>query len=861
MNRDTAPFIKQTWNPWRGRAISLLAFVVLVTLVALRPLIGESYDTAQNSISAGLTELAPPIPAQTVVLDLLTLSASALILSRSWRAREYRSTGLEWGLLLILIAGVVSCAAAGQKRVAINAALDGLCMPVLAIALTQVMTRTWHRRLLLAVIVASAAANAVECLDEAYFSLPETVREYEQHREAFWGERGIPLDSDMVRMFEARLRAGESHGFLVHSNVTGGYLVMILLTAIGVVVAVFGGTKGSANRAENHAPGGGVESAVAGLWILGAVLALLMIWAIALTGSLGAIVGGAGGLGAWVLAWLARRWIAAHPRAAVGIGCGVVVVAGAAVVGHGLFHGTLPGASLNFRWRYWRASAPLIRDHVWTGVGRENFGRSYLQYKSILSPEEVSSPHNLFVQAAAEEGVIGLVGLCAMIVGAMLALARAHAERERHVALVAGASDSIDGAKPPAPGRGLRIDAARGKEQDAFRPRPLTGRPPSEASLPSNRREMGRRDEYSVRLAAALILVVVFAARCPLLGSDNGSYILWVTVVTGAVWLAALTLLLILTQLVSDWRWIAAGGAAGLAAFLIQDTINFALFVPASATTCFAIYALVMSSFRSRSSGAGSSGGSPGEEALHGGALSLVDRAESAAGDGKLIGVVVGVVALLLIATVWQAWFVVRSNRMLSEARRLMQSMQQVVSVDGVAKLFEAPARIDALDPTPWVEAGDWQLRASSAAAADWPDRLSAAIHAYQEALKRDPKSTDVRRRLARTYMEAARVAAGGRALSLGSAGECAAKGVAAAHEITQLYPEDPSAWRLLGECLSQSAASSGDGEGDRRSAAAALNRALVLDASRPEWEVIRRFSPDTRRQIESQIKELDTGG
>ena len=62
-----------------------------------------------------------------------------------------------------------------------------------------------------------------------------------------------------------------------------------------------------------------------------------------------------------------------------------------AAVGHGTYHGRLPGSSLNFRWQYWTASSELITDHAWTGVGRENFGHSYLGYKSIVSAEEVAA--------------------------------------------------------------------------------------------------------------------------------------------------------------------------------------------------------------------------------------------------------------------------------------------------------------------------------------------------------------------------------------------------------------------------------------------------------------------------------------
>ena len=36
---------------------------------------------------------------------------------------------------------------------------------------------------------------------------------------------------------------------------------------------------------------------------------------------------------------------------------------------HGVYHGSLPQDSLNFRWRYWVASARLVRQHPLAGVG------------------------------------------------------------------------------------------------------------------------------------------------------------------------------------------------------------------------------------------------------------------------------------------------------------------------------------------------------------------------------------------------------------------------------------------------------------------------------------------------------------
>jgi tetratricopeptide (TPR) repeat protein len=85
----------------------------------------------------------------------------------------------------------------------------------------------------------------------------------------------------------------------------------------------------------------------------------------------------------------------------------------AAVVGHGLYHGTLFQDSLTFRWRYWVGSARLIAAHPLLGVGWENFGPRYLAYRLPIASEEIRDPHNFIIRIVAELGIVG--GLLLMI--------------------------------------------------------------------------------------------------------------------------------------------------------------------------------------------------------------------------------------------------------------------------------------------------------------------------------------------------------------------------------------------------------------------------------------------------------------
>ena len=105
-------------------------------------------------------------------------------------------------------------------------ASDWLCLPVLTIALVQLMHLRSQRSLLLGAVLASACVQAGQCLEQHFVGFDETLEYYESIKEDFWARQGVDPDSPKVDAFERRMRARESAGFFPHSNVTGSYLVM-----------------------------------------------------------------------------------------------------------------------------------------------------------------------------------------------------------------------------------------------------------------------------------------------------------------------------------------------------------------------------------------------------------------------------------------------------------------------------------------------------------------------------------------------------------------------------------------------------------------------------------------------------------
>lgn len=511
------------------RVLETLSLFALLSVVALRPLVSESYDSGGSLFSRGLESVTDPSPVRTLVFDAVILLATLgwLFARAIGRTSPYRRTGLEWGGGLLLVASALSCVYAGNQRLAINGSVDWLCYPLLTIALSQLMTKSWHRRLLLGVVLASALVQAAQCFEQYFIGFDETWRHYLSIKVDLWGGQGVSLDSPKVEAFERRLLAHEAAGFLPHSNVAGSYLVLCSLAAMALATVAWRRAVGGMGQ-------------LRGLWTT--FTAGLIVCAATLTNSLGAWISGAVGLVVLCAGYRYRCWIERHRMRTVMIGWSVATVGLVAVVGHGLYHNSLPGWSLTFRWQYWRASAAMIGEHPITGVGRENFGRHYVQFKPIENPEEVANPHNLLVQAAADWGLPGLVGLVVMFVGVSLRFAL------------------------PPPGRS---------------PPGMSSEPPSALTIAA--------------WGAAFVLMLMLV-RPMLLGSDEPNFLFYSTVTVTLAWMVGFaSFYLGLGHGGSkDERCeslMIAGVGAGLLTVLLHDMINFALFVPGVATTFFALLA------------------------------------------------------------------------------------------------------------------------------------------------------------------------------------------------------------------------------------------------------------------------------
>lgn len=765
------------------RWIRTISLFLLAAVVTLRPLVAETYDSAQDPLSAALGGLADPSPVRTFVFDLLILAGAAgWSLSFALDAEPtYRRTGLAWGAGCILLAVVVSCLAAGNQRLAMNASIDWLCYPILAIALTQLTHRPWHRRVILAAILASACVQAAQCADQYFVGMDEAWEHYQREKAALWARQGVDLDSARVALYERRILSREASGFMPHSNIAASYLVLCGFTAAGLVTARWRAVARQlrTRRASGHPAPRGDEMPqpqhypIRLITASGTTLAAALIaFAVPLTKSLGAMLSAVAGAVMGILLILFRESISRHRTRVYVAGWLFVFAAGVGTLGYGLVENRLPGSSLTFRWQYWKASAQLIADHALTGVGRENFGRHYLQYKDIQSPEEVANPHDFIIQAGAAWGLLGIIGLLAMLFGA-----------SRHICLTRRAHHPVERASdgPDAPPRTLPMIAAW--------------------SFP--------------------LLFIVVVGRLPLLGTSDPNYLYYVSMTTGMIWFLGFTAFGAgagRPREVAESEaivWISV--ALGLFTFLLHDVISFAMFVPATATTFFALLGVC-----------------------------LAERSDDLRQLGRSttlrrwlpFGVVV--VAVVVISTVG----LLPVARATYYLRRARHTGQQVLPVPIRSQLadhyFRMAAQADPLDPTPWVERAQWLMHAAQVPQLR-RDALRFADESLSQAITRDPFSVRLRRMHMQLYRRKAQLT--GRLADYRAA-------IVAAEKVHDLYPSDPKALADLASCQLDAGEATGD-EALLRQSIASYRAALALDERRPSWETLRRLRAKERQAIE----------
>jgi O-antigen ligase/tetratricopeptide (TPR) repeat protein len=312
------------------------------------------------------------------------------------------------GLLLLVI--LVSVTRADSLRPAINMAGEWAGLVVAYFVVRQLFRDAVRQRVLVVSVLALAFTLAAHGIYQAFWGLELTRAEYRRDPAGMLRSLGIVPGSPEQQTFLNRLNSHEPFATFALANSLAGFLVAWL--PIGIVRLL-----------EPHAQQGSAALRQAGRLLAGGAV-LLTFLAIVLTQSrtaYAAVVVQVTGL-AWCYGLplvrqhgrRALRWLVAGGCIA-GLGLGITIFF--ALQRGKIDEKLLSQAtkSFGYRWEFWQATAQLVRDRFWLGVGPGNFREHYLRYKLPESSEEIADPHNLLLEVWATSGVFAALALVAAV--------------------------------------------------------------------------------------------------------------------------------------------------------------------------------------------------------------------------------------------------------------------------------------------------------------------------------------------------------------------------------------------------------------------------------------------------------------
>jgi putative inorganic carbon (HCO3(-)) transporter len=292
------------------------------------------------------------------------------------------------------------------------------------------------------------------------FGLPEVIKWVEiilvmllaidvaQRRGLTWILTGIFATTTLqalIGIYEARLRgvgplgfqlsAGvyRAYGTFEQPNPFAGFIGMVLPIAVAVTVYYGLCAAHSVIRNRISAPNllpsrltfyASRFTPYALRFTLYAFSTLLLAAGLYLSFSRGAWLGAAAAIGAVIVFAPRRLWIGLALGAVALIG--LIALSGAGLLPSAISErladaGTLleirdvrgvPINDANYalieRQAHWQAALNMLTDHPWTGVGFSNYQPLYEQYRLLNWPMPLGHAHNIYLNVAAETGVIGL---------------------------------------------------------------------------------------------------------------------------------------------------------------------------------------------------------------------------------------------------------------------------------------------------------------------------------------------------------------------------------------------------------------------------------------------------------------------
>lgn len=305
---------------------------------------------------------------------------------------------VRWWSCLFIAAGIVPCLWHMPGHFASR--LHGgawIAAATLGLAAAHLAQFDRARRLIIAVLIAITLPLFIHSAWYVYVEHPATLQSFHENLNQNLTLRGFTPGTPEAAKYLTRLQGNDVIGAVGMSNVFGSLVAAISMVTMVSFVAGWRKRLGWPRLA-------------AAIGVL-----LLSLWTLKMTHSKGAVLalGATAGLGLCALCLIK---ISPKLRRVMPVLCVLLVLSGSAAV---LIRGAAGPPkdhhgerSLLFRYHYWQGATQILIDdpsQSWLGVGPGPFKNRYDTVRNPISPEVVSSTHNVFVDYAVMLGIGGVM--------------------------------------------------------------------------------------------------------------------------------------------------------------------------------------------------------------------------------------------------------------------------------------------------------------------------------------------------------------------------------------------------------------------------------------------------------------------
>lgn len=257
---------------------------------------------------------------------------------------------------------------------------------IAAVTLAHLARDGSFKRVCFAVLAGVSVYLGAKGIFQTFVEHPRFVEEFRQNGEQILAANGIEPGSPNAKIFERRVTQPEATGWGGLSNIFGTVVATGALAWLALTIL-------ARNAVDRDRAGLLGVTAVAGLVALAglyfsnsrAAMAFAVVVALAIP--------------------LARQLPTAVGRWSI-IGLCALAILG--VIAQGLLGPGVGDLSLYFRSQYWQGAMGVIADNPDTGVGAGSFKQAFLLHRPPTCPEEVQSPHSLFIDWLAALGLFAI---------------------------------------------------------------------------------------------------------------------------------------------------------------------------------------------------------------------------------------------------------------------------------------------------------------------------------------------------------------------------------------------------------------------------------------------------------------------